>query len=275
MRTHIDESFTVTTSEGTAADTQVVVGQLYAVQAALRAAGVGEALVDVPLTPFSCKAGQAAATVAPNPIHTLTTIKAVGTAGTVVNVLFAEQASSAWWTGALEMVHKVDTGASVLAWLILALVHFILTIDTLISWDTLTSIPADEVPASGSVLAGVGRALIELLLTVAPSVAQGALAVMRVSSIDADARVLAQVVNGHPSVESRHLTGYIGHITVSTSPSRRTQTPGLCFFLNASTFVFTWRPTTEVHQGLTVFASVAQGAGAAVGTQAINTYSFI
>lgn len=67
----------------------------------------------------------------------------------------------------------------------------------LLSATYLTSIPADEVPASGSMLAGVGRALIELLLTVAPGVAQGALAVMRVSSIDADARVLAQVVNGH------------------------------------------------------------------------------
>ena len=42
------------------------------------------------------------------------------------------------------MVHKVDTGASVLAWLILALVHFILTIDTLISWDTLTGTSKKE-----------------------------------------------------------------------------------------------------------------------------------
>lgn len=98
---------------------------------------------------------------------------------------------------------------------------------------------------------------------------------MRIASIDTDAGVLAQVVSGHPSMEGRHLTGHIGHITVSTSPSRWAQAPGLCFFLNASTFVFTWRPTTEVHQGLTVFPCVAQGAGAAVGTQAINTCSFI
>lgn len=199
----------------------------------------------------------------------------MGTPGTVINVLFTKQASSAWWTGTLEVVHKVDTGASVLAWLILTLIYFILTIDALIPWDTLTSVPADEVPAGGSMLARVGRTLIELLLTVAPGVAQRALAVMRVASIDADTRVLAQVVSGHPSMESCHLTGHIRHITVSTSPSRWTQAPGLCFFLNASTFVFTWRPTTEVHQGLTVFPRVAQGAGAAVGTQAINTYSFI
>lgn len=42
---------------------------------------------------------------------------------------------------------------------------------------------------------------------------------MRVASIDADAGVLAQVVSGHPSVQGCHLTGHIGHVTVSTSPS--------------------------------------------------------
>lgn len=35
------------------------------------------------------------------------------------------------------MVHKVDTGASILARLILALIHFVLAVDALISWDTL------------------------------------------------------------------------------------------------------------------------------------------
>lgn len=44
---------------------------------------------------------------------------------------------SAWWAGALEMVHEVDAGASILAGLVLALIHFILAIDTLIPWDTL------------------------------------------------------------------------------------------------------------------------------------------
>lgn len=178
LGTHIDESFTVTTSEGTAADTKVVVGELYAVQAALRAAGVGEALIDVPLTPLSSKARQAATAVAPDPIHTLTTIKAVGAPGTVINVLFTKQAPSAWWAGALEMVHKVDTGASILARLILALIHFVLAVDALISWDTLTPVSTSGTPAGGSVPAGVGQALIKLLLTVAPGVAQGALAVM-------------------------------------------------------------------------------------------------
>lgn len=35
------------------------------------------------------------------------------------------------------MVHQVDTGAPVLAWLLLTLVHFVLAVDTLVSWDTL------------------------------------------------------------------------------------------------------------------------------------------
>ena len=76
-------------SEGSAADTQVVVGQLDAVQATLRAAGVREALIDVALTPHFCKARQAATTVAPNPTYTLTTIE---TSSTVINVLFTKQA---------------------------------------------------------------------------------------------------------------------------------------------------------------------------------------
>lgn len=85
------------------------------------------------------------------------------------------------------MVHQVDTGAPVLAGLILALVHFILTVDTLISWDTLTPVSTNEVAAGGPVLAGVGCTLIELLLAVAAGVAQRALAVMRAASADADA----------------------------------------------------------------------------------------
>lgn len=84
------------------------------------------------------------------------------------------------------MVHKVNTGASILAGLILALIHFILTVDTLIAWDTLASVSTNEVTARCPVLAGVGRTLIELFLTVAPSIAQGALTVMCVASIDAD-----------------------------------------------------------------------------------------
>lgn len=275
LGTHIDEGFTVATSVGAAADTPVVVDQLYAVQAALRAARVGQALVDVSLTPLSGKARKAATTVAPNLIHTPTPIQAMGSPGTVINVLFTEQAPSAWWAGALEMVHQVDAGAPVLAWLILALVHFIFAVDTLISWDTLTPVSSDEVTAGGPVLAGIGRALLQLLLTVAPSVAQGALAVMGVPSIDTDAGVLAQAVHSQPSVGGCHLTGHIGHVTVCTGPSRRTQAPGFCFFLNASPSVFTWRSTAEVHQGLAVFPSVAQGADAAVGTQAIHTCAFI
>lgn len=84
------------------------------------------------------------------------------------------------------MVHKVDAGASILAWLILALIHFILTVDTLISWNTLTSVSSKEVNAGGAMLAGIGCTLIKLLLTVAPSVAQRALAVMRVASVNTD-----------------------------------------------------------------------------------------
>lgn len=137
LGTHIKEGFTVTASEGAAADTQVVIGELKAVQAALGAAWIGQALIDVPLTALPSKSRQTATAVASNPVHTLAAIKAVGAPGTVINVLFTKQAPSARWARTLEMVHEVDAGASVLAWLVLALIHFILTVDTLITWNTL------------------------------------------------------------------------------------------------------------------------------------------
>lgn len=87
--------------------------------------------------------------------------------------------------------------------------------------------------------------------------------------------MLAQAGGGQASAGGCHLTGDVRHITVSTSPSRRTQAPGLCFLLNTGTFVFTWGPTAEVYQGLAVFPSVAQGTGAAVGAQAVDTHAFI
>lgn len=85
------------------------------------------------------------------------------------------------------MVHQVNAGASILAWLILALIHFVFTIDTLIPWNTLTSVSTNEVAAGGAMLAGIRRTLVKLLLTVASSVAQGALAVVCAASIDTDA----------------------------------------------------------------------------------------
>lgn len=45
--------------------------------------------------------------------------------------------SSAWWTGALEMVDKVYACSSILAGLKLALIHFIFTVDTLVPRHTL------------------------------------------------------------------------------------------------------------------------------------------
>lgn len=85
------------------------------------------------------------------------------------------------------MVHKVNAGASVPARPVLALIHFVLAVDTLISGNTLTSVSSYEVSAGGTMLAWIGCTLVQLLLTVAPRVAQWALAVMGVASIDTDA----------------------------------------------------------------------------------------
>lgn len=138
------------------------------------------------------------------------------------------------------MVHQVNASPSILAWLVLAFIYLIFTVDTLVSWYTLTSIASNIISASGSMLAGIGGTFIQLVLTVAACVAQGALAVVSVASIDACPRVFTQAVNRHFSARRSHLTGNIGHITISPSPPGRTQTLGLCFSLRAGAFIFTW-----------------------------------
>lgn len=54
------------------------------------------------------------------------------------------------------MVHEVNTGASIPAWLILTLIDFIFAVDTLISWNTLTSVSTNEISAGSTMLARIG-----------------------------------------------------------------------------------------------------------------------
>lgn len=242
LGTHIQEGLTVSASEGTPAYARIVIDELDAIQAAFRVAGVGEALVDISFTTLTGKARKATAGVAPNLIHALPTVEAMRASciwSTVINILFTPQASSAWWTGTLEMVHQVNASPSILAWLVLAFIYLIFTVDSLVSWYTLTSISSNIISTSGSMLAGIGGTFIQLFLTVAARVAQRALAMVSVASIDALPRVLTQAINRHFSAGCSHLTGDIGHITISPSPARRTQTLGLCFSLSAGAFIFT------------------------------------
>lgn len=66
------------TSESTTADAPVIICQLDTVQAPPRVAGVGEALVDVPLTALSCKALGTEAAVAPDLVNALPSVEAAG-----------------------------------------------------------------------------------------------------------------------------------------------------------------------------------------------------
>lgn len=79
-RAHVDHALAVTASESTAADAPVVICQLHTVQAAPRVAGVGEALVDVPLTALPCKSLGTEAAVAPNLVNALPPVEAAGKA---------------------------------------------------------------------------------------------------------------------------------------------------------------------------------------------------
>lgn len=98
------------------------------------------------------------------------------------------------------MIDEVDAGPSVLAGLELALIHFILTVDTLVSSHTLALVAAQVIPAGGPVLAGAGVTLIQLHLTVTARVTHLALAVVGVPHVQAVPRVLAQLVHGDSSL---------------------------------------------------------------------------
>lgn len=67
---HAEPALTSSTCESWFADTEVVIGQLDAVQTICGAAGIGEALVYVALTPLSGESRRAVAAIASHSIHT-------------------------------------------------------------------------------------------------------------------------------------------------------------------------------------------------------------
>lgn len=202
-RAHVNDTLTVPASESASADAPVVVGELHAVQAAARVAGVGEALVDVALAALPREALGAQAAEPPDLVDALPPVEAARSPrvrDAVIHVLLTQPAPGSWWAGALEVVDQVDAGAPVLAGLELALIHLVLAVDPLVPSHTLAVVSAQVVPAGGSVLAGAGLALIQLHLAVAARVAHLALAVVAAPHVEAVTRVLAQLVHGDSSL---------------------------------------------------------------------------
>lgn len=70
----------IRTSVARLADAQVVIGQLDAVQAVAGVAGVGQALVDVPLAAVAGEAGRTVALVAAHAVHAGAVVHALGRA---------------------------------------------------------------------------------------------------------------------------------------------------------------------------------------------------
>lgn len=93
------------------------------------------------------------------------------------------------------MVDKVYARSSILAGLKLALIHFVFTVDTLVSRHTLALVSTQMIPAGSTILARAGVTLIQLLLTVAASVTHAALTAVCVSHIEAMTGVLAQLIH--------------------------------------------------------------------------------
>lgn len=146
------------------------------------------------------------------------------------------------------MVEEVDACPSVLAGLELALIHFILAVDTLVSSDTLALVSTQVIPAGGSVLAGAGVTLIQLHLAVAARVTHLALAVVGVPHVQAVTRVLAQLVHGDSSLRSCHLARDAGHVAVGAGPAGWAHTASLGQSLHTRAFVLTGRLAAQIHE---------------------------
>lgn len=94
------------TSESTAADASIIICQLDTVQAPPGVAGVGQALVDVPLTALSCKALGTEAAVAPDLVNALPSVEAAGTSrvqDAVIHILLTEAPCQSKREGELEI----------------------------------------------------------------------------------------------------------------------------------------------------------------------------
>lgn len=84
---HAEPVLTSSTCESWFADTEVVVGQLDAVQTVCRTTGIGEALVNVTLTPLSGESRRAVAAIASHSINT----------GAIVQTLWRGISQPQWW----------------------------------------------------------------------------------------------------------------------------------------------------------------------------------
>jgi hypothetical protein len=74
----------------------IVIDKLAAVSRTMAIAGIGQTLVDIPLTAWSCKTWRALALKSAHPVNTDTTVVA-GTFIALVHIDFTEFAPGAWW----------------------------------------------------------------------------------------------------------------------------------------------------------------------------------
>lgn len=101
------------TCEAGLADALVVVGQLDAVEAVGRAAGVGQTLVDVALAPLTREAGRAVAAVSAHFVHAGAVVEALGRSAARPQrrcaVVLVDLAEDAW--GRQRLLSNFDCGS--------------------------------------------------------------------------------------------------------------------------------------------------------------------
>lgn len=114
------------------------------------------------------------------------------------------------------MPHEVDTGASVLTGMRLALVDLDLTVLSSVAWHTITLVSSHISPTGGAIVTRVVLAVVHLAFAVAASVVSGTFAEVSDASVDAVSSVVAEFVSLDTSLACCSLTGHFGDVTVAS-----------------------------------------------------------
>lgn len=170
------------------------------------------------------------------------------------------------------MPHQVDAGASILAWMGLALVDLHFTVLPCVAGHAITLVSSHVSPTGGAIVTGFVLTVIDLAFAVAAGVISRTFTVVGVRCVDTVAAMVAQVICLEPSLASGRLTGDSGDVTVASRPAASTVTDVRSILLATAPSVLTGRgASAPVNGGLTAVSGEALGAGAAEGLQAVLT----
>jgi hypothetical protein len=215
-----------------------------------RVARVGQALVDIALTPRPHVAWQAPALVAADLLYTSAAVM-TWVADTVVDVLLTQQALRAMRTRTPETIDEIVTSATVLTWSLLTFVYVVFTVHALIALCTCALISSYQVMASSPIPTWCRVTFIYVVLAVGASESLCTMAAVEVAYVMARSSILAQVVQHHTFLYSGGLAGDLPHVAHGARPAGATLTlvPGA--LLDTTRTISTWVLQAPVNRRIT------------------------